>query len=129
MEVLDAYAAGLRDLDLFSHIYLLYAFHEAHATELTVVPYLDDRPHGVYATRHPARPNHIGLSIVRLVSRTGNVLDIVDVDVLDGTPLLDIKPYVPPFDCYAVQRYGWLQDKQVTDQTADRRFSGKEEKP
>ncbi len=101
------YADGLRDLDGFSHIYLLYAFHRAQQTKLLVSPSLEDETHGVFATRAPCRPNKIGFSVVRLVSIDGCTLTVEDVDVLDGTPLLDIKPYVSRFDARDSVRSGW----------------------
>ena len=92
----------------FSHVILLYHFHLVTQTRLVVVPFLDRLPHGIFATRAPSRPNTIGLSVVRLVSVTGQVLHIENVDIVDGTPLLDIKPYVPQFDHYEVDRTGWM---------------------
>ncbi len=111
VEVWPHYAAGLQDLDGFSHIILLYHLHQASGFSLSVVPFLDDRPRGLFATRAPRRPNPIGLSVVRLVEVDGCTLRIQDVDVLDGTPLLDIKPFVPQFDAPAVERIGWLAGK------------------
>lgn len=93
-----AYAPGLKDLDGFSHIILLYHFHQSKGFALEVVPFLDDKPRGLFATRAPRRPNPIGLSVVRLLKIEGAVLDVEGVDMVDGTPLLDIKPYVPQFD-------------------------------
>ena len=98
---------GLRDLDGFSHLILLYHLHRIGAARLTVTPFLDDRAHGIFATRSPARPNPIGFSIVRLVAVSGPRLDIEDVDMIDDTPLLDIKPYVPTFDARAGVEVGW----------------------
>ena len=95
VEVYPAYVNGLRDLDGFSHIILLYAFHRSADYALSVTPFLDDRERGLFATRYPARPNPIGLSIVRLLAVHDHLLDIEGADMLDGTPLLDIKPYVP----------------------------------
>ncbi|MBN1589930.1 MAG: tRNA (N6-threonylcarbamoyladenosine(37)-N6)-methyltransferase TrmO [Pirellulales bacterium] len=118
-EVRPEYGAGLRDLEGFSHVYLIYHFHEAGKPRLVVKPFLQDVERGVFATRAPCRPNPIGLSIVRLVRREGNVLHLVGVDVLDGTPLLDIKPYIARFDRIEDARSGW-QDK-VDDATAQRR--------
>ena len=112
VEVFDEYAPGLQDLEGFSHITLLYYFHRAASEELVVKPYLDDARHGVFATRHPRRPNHLGMTTVRLVERRGNVLAVAGVDMLDGTPLLDVKPYVPAFDRERGSvRCGWLAGK------------------
>lgn len=124
--VFPEYHEGLRDLETYSHIFLIYHFHQAPAPELTVTPYLQDTPRGLFATRAPCRPNPIGLSLVRLLKIENGVLHIEDVDVLDGTPLLDIKPYISRFDSCEGARCGW-QD-QVDDSTARargrRRFRG-----
>jgi tRNA-Thr(GGU) m(6)t(6)A37 methyltransferase TsaA len=117
VEVFEPFVAGLRDVELFSHIYLLYVFHRAHPAGLTVIPYLDDQERGVFAVRAPARPNPIGLSVVRLLSRDDRRLHVADLDVLDGAPLLDIKPYVPQFDCRPSASSGWLA-KHLADRTA-----------
>jgi tRNA-Thr(GGU) m(6)t(6)A37 methyltransferase TsaA len=112
VELLPEYEAGLDGLEGFSHIILLYFFHHAEpGYDLTVTPYLDDELHGLFATRYPRRPNPIGLSVVRLVRREGNVLHVDGIDVLDGTPLLDIKPYVPPFDAFPEATMGWLEGR------------------
>jgi tRNA-Thr(GGU) m(6)t(6)A37 methyltransferase TsaA len=105
---------GLEHLDGFSHIILLYVFHRATGYTLKVKPFLDDMPHGLFATRYPSRPNQLGISIVRLISLNGNILEIEGVDVLDGTPLLDIKPYVPEFDIRADVRTGWYENRSKT---------------
>jgi len=102
------FAAGLLGLDGFSHLILLYHLHQVRAPRLTVTPFLDDRPHGIFATRSPARPNPVGLSTVRLVRVLGPTIEIEDVDMLDGTPLLDIKPYIPAFDDRPGARVGWF---------------------
>ncbi len=112
VEVFEEYAPGLQDLEGFSHVTLLYYFHKAESEELVVKPYLDDVRRGVFATRHPHRPNHLGMTTVRLVERRGNVLAVAGVDMLDGTPLLDVKPYVPLFDQERGSvRCGWLAAK------------------
>jgi tRNA-Thr(GGU) m(6)t(6)A37 methyltransferase TsaA len=112
VEVFDDYAPGLQDLEGFTHITLLYYFHRATEERLTVRPYLDDVSRGVFATRGPWRPNRLGLTTVRLVERRGNVLAVAGVDMLDGTPLLDVKPYVPEFDlARGAVRCGWLSGK------------------
>ena len=124
VEVFAEFAAGLKDLEGFSHIILLYHFHRATQPRLVVIPFLDREPRGVFATRAPIRPNPIGLSIVRLLRVEGNVLHIENVDILDGTPLLDIKPYVPEFDQYEAERTGWLGAArgQVKGKRSDDRF-------
>ena len=103
---------------------LLYHFHQVQETQLLVTPFLDSRPHGIFATRAPRRPNPIGLSVVKLLGRTGNILHIEQVDLLDGTPLLDIKPYVPEFDRLRATRVGWLEQArgQVRHKKSDNRF-------
>lgn len=111
ISVFPQYAEGLDDLELFSHIYLLYAFHCSTGYELKVKPFLDDTPHGLFATRYLYRPNPLGLSIVRLISRQENLLIIEGVDMLDGTPLLDIKPYVQDFDVRTETRSGWYETR------------------
>lgn len=112
VELLPEYEEGLQELDSFSHIILLYRFHQADAGfELSVTPFLDDEPKGVFATRYPRRPNSIGLSVVRLVRREGRILQVDGIDVLDGTPLLDVKPYVPPFDAFPEATLGWLDGR------------------
>lgn len=115
-EVFPEYEEGLRDLEGFSHIYLIYHFHRAAPARLVVKPFLDDTPRGVFATRAPTRPNPIGFSLVRLVRREGHILHLEDVDVLDGTPLLDIKPYVARFDQRDDVQSGWQED--VNEETA-----------
>jgi tRNA (adenine37-N6)-methyltransferase len=101
------YIPGLQDLECFSHIILLYAFHRSQGYSLLVQPFLDNNSHGLFSTRYPFRPNPLGLSVVQLDEVCDNVLKISGVDVLDGTPLLDIKPYVPDFDVHAATRIGW----------------------
>jgi tRNA-Thr(GGU) m(6)t(6)A37 methyltransferase TsaA len=109
IDIFPQYQTGLQDLDGFSHIILLYAFHRAAPSQLIVQPFLDSNQHGIFATRAPARPNPIGLSVVRLNSVEGSRLHISGVDMLDQTPLLDIKPFVPQFDSPMVDRLGWLE--------------------
>ena len=118
-EILPVYAEGLRDLDGFSHICLLYHFHRAGAVRLTVTPFLDDQPRGLFATCAPSRPNGIGMSVVRLLSVEGCVLHLSDLDILDGTPLLDIKPLVPRFDITEELRGGW--HARIDEETARKR--------
>ncbi len=109
VEIFPEYAEGLCDLDGFSHVILIYHFHLVRNCKLKVKPFLDDELHGVFATRAPVRPNPIGLSVVRLVAVEGCTLIVEDVDIIDGTPLLDIKPYVPEFDARKAERIGWLE--------------------
>jgi tRNA-Thr(GGU) m(6)t(6)A37 methyltransferase TsaA len=109
-EVFPEFASGLRDLEGFSHVYLIYHFHQAGPAKLMVKPFLQDIERGVFATRAPCRPNAVGLSIVELVRREGNVLHLDGVDVLDGTPLLDIKPYTAKFDRFETARNGWQDE-------------------
>lgn len=123
---LDAcYAQALQDIEGFSHLILLYHFHRSGPWKPLVVPFLDTEVHGVFATRAPARPNAIGLSVVQLLRREEAVLWIRGIDVIDGTPLLDIKPYVPAFDCPGPARSGWLEGKGAHAATAraDTRFA------
>ncbi|MEJ2155708.1 MAG: tRNA (N6-threonylcarbamoyladenosine(37)-N6)-methyltransferase TrmO [Desulfobacteraceae bacterium] len=119
-----AYEPGLRDIEGFSHLILIYHFHKSRGFELTVKPFLDDHHRGVFATRAPRRPNAIGLSIVSLLERSGNVLRVGGIDVADQTPLLDIKPYVPMFDAPEATAIGWLEGKaeNFREKKSDRRF-------
>ena len=118
----ENYAAALDDIDGFDRLWLIYWMDRAGACKQRVVPYRDDREHGLFATRSPCRPNPIGISVVRLVRRQGRVLYVVDVDILDGTPLLDIKPYVPAFDAHPGSRAGWLDTCDTDRKVADGRF-------
>jgi tRNA-Thr(GGU) m(6)t(6)A37 methyltransferase TsaA len=129
VEVRPEYEEGLKDLEGFSHIILLYHFHHCQGYTLNVQPFMDDNMRGVFATRAPQRPNAIGISVVKLVQVRGCKISVEDIDVADGTPLLDIKPYVPEFDVRAVERIGWLQNKvgKVHEVSADERFRRKDE--
>jgi tRNA-Thr(GGU) m(6)t(6)A37 methyltransferase TsaA len=123
--VFEEFRTGLKDLDGFSHIILLYYFHRSNGYKLEIVPFLDDKPHGVFSTRAPNRPNAIGLSIVKLNKIKNGILYIENIDVLDETPVLDIKPYVPDFDEQTSVRTGWMQNvqkKTVTKKKSDIRF-------
>ena len=111
VEVYPEFADGLKDIEALSHIYLLYAFHKSDGYTLQVKPFLDDQEHGVFATRYPCRPNPLGISIVKLLSRKENSLTVEGIDTLDGTPLLDIKPYVPDFDLRTDVRTGWYETR------------------
>ncbi len=111
IEIYPQYVEGLKDLEGFSHIILLYNFHLVKDCSLMVKPFLDDKLHGVFATRSPARPNKIGISVVRLAAIENYILYIKDVDIIDATPLLDIKPYVPKFDYRRTSKIGWFSGK------------------
>jgi len=102
----------LKDIDTFSHIILLYLFDRAGEIKLVRPTFLDDEAHGVFASRHPCRPNSLGISVVRLLRRVENILEVEGIDVLDGTPLIDIKPYIPRFDCVPEANEGWVARKQ-----------------
>jgi tRNA-Thr(GGU) m(6)t(6)A37 methyltransferase TsaA len=121
----EQYIEGLKDLKGFSHIYVLYHFHRAKAAQLTVTPFMDESSHGIFATRAPRRPNAIGLSVLKLTAVIGPQLQIENVDILDGTPILDIKPYVPDFDHVSVERIGWLDHakSEVKKHRSDNRFA------
>jgi len=124
VEIFEEFLPGLKDLEGFSHIILLYIFHRSSSFKLEVVPYMDKESRGVFATRAPKRPNPIGLSVVRLEGIKNGICRIRNVDILDGTPLLDIKPYVPEFDGPLEVRTGWLEKarKTVEKRKADGRF-------
>ncbi len=111
VEVDRAFEDGLQDIEGFSHLVLFYTFDRLHGYALRVKPFLDDKEHGVFATRYPARPNSLGFSIVRLLGVRGNVLTVEGLDILDGTPLLDIKPYMPEFDQREDVRCGWYETR------------------
>jgi tRNA-Thr(GGU) m(6)t(6)A37 methyltransferase TsaA len=124
IEIREEFLAGLKDLDGFSHIILIYHFSLSRGYALEVKPFLDDQLRGVFATRAPKRPNSIGISVVKLIGVEGVFLYIEDVDIVDGTPLLDIKPYVPQFDSRETELIGWLSGRvQTVEQSkADERF-------
>jgi tRNA-Thr(GGU) m(6)t(6)A37 methyltransferase TsaA len=125
IEIFPQYVEGLSDLDGFSHIILIYHFHLAKSPSLIMKPFMDDQPHGIFAIRAPSRPNPIGISVVRLVEIQKNILHVQDVDILDETPLLDIKPYAPDFDPPQVERKGWLEKnvRKVQNSRDDGRFA------
>jgi tRNA-Thr(GGU) m(6)t(6)A37 methyltransferase TsaA len=124
VELEEQYVEGLADLDGFSHIYLLYEFHMAKRTALTVTPFMDTTPRGVFATRSPLRPNHIGISIVRLIGVEKNIITVQGIDILNGSPLLDIKPYIAAFDAVQQSRSGWMKgsEEDVSSMRSDLRF-------
>jgi tRNA-Thr(GGU) m(6)t(6)A37 methyltransferase TsaA len=126
VDVFPEFAPGLRDVEGFSHIYLVYHFHKAGPAKLRVKPFLQDIERGVFATRAPCRPNAVGLSIVEMIRREGNVLHLEGVDILDGTPLLDIKPYTAKFDWFETARNGWQDEVEegVARQRGRRGYKG-----
>jgi len=125
VEVFKEYHDGLKDLDGFSHIILLYHLHCSNEFRLNIVPFMDVEPRGLFATRAPNRPNPIGLSVIQLDRIEDGILHILNVDILDGTPLLDIKPYVPEFDAALKVRTGWLENARsdVSNRKSDDRFN------
>jgi len=108
IEIFKEYQEGLLSIDLFSHIYLFYIFDQAGEVQLSRKPFLDDTVHGLFATRHPCRPSGLGMSVVKLNSRKDNILHVSEIDVLDQTPVIDIKPYVPKFDWRENASNGWV---------------------
>jgi tRNA-Thr(GGU) m(6)t(6)A37 methyltransferase TsaA len=120
VEVSGRYEEGLKDIETFSHIYLFYLLDRSGDVEMVRPTFLDDASHGVFATRHPCRPNGIGASVVRLIGRDGNILEVEGIDVLDNTPLLDIKPYIPRFDRIETANEGWVADKKWRPKPPDR---------
>ena len=125
VEVFSEYTEGLKDIKGFSHIILIYHFHLSKKFSLKVIPYMDTEMRGVFATRAPSHPNPIGISVVKLLEVKENVLFVENLDIVDGTPLLDIKPYVPEFDITEIQRKGWLDKnvKKLPDSKDDGRFA------
>ncbi len=121
----EEYLDGISDLEGFSHITILFHLHKSNTYKLKVIPFLDDVFRGVFSTRAPKRPNAIGLSTVKLNSINGNVLEIENVDILNGTPLLDIKPYIPEFDYHEGTKLGWYANKKnnISSRTSDNRFA------
>ena len=123
VELFEPYAAGLKDLSGFERIWLLYWLHQAPAARLMVTPFRDTCERGLFSTRAPARPNPIGISAVKLLGVEDRLLRVAGVDVLDGTPLIDIKPYVPEFDAHPVSRSGWLDNASASRTVSDERFN------
>ena len=124
VEVFPQYEEGLKDIEGFSHIVLIFHFHLSKAYSLEVKPYMDNKLHGLFATRAPARPNPIGLSVVRLTKVERNNLHIKDIDIVDGTPLLDIKPFIPEFSSEDIIKKGWLEKniRKLPESKDDGRF-------
>lgn len=125
VELFEEFKEGLMDLVGFSHIILIYHLHRSERFKLKVKPFLDEQERGVFATRAPNRPNAIGISVVKLLEINGNLLTIENIDILDGTPLLDIKPYIIEFDCFRTESNGWISNKmkRLNDLKSDNRFS------
>jgi tRNA-Thr(GGU) m(6)t(6)A37 methyltransferase TsaA len=124
IELKEEFVPGLTDLDGFSHIIIIYYFHKSKGFALVTTPFLDSKKHGVFATRAPKRPNSIGISVVRLLKIEKNIIFIENADMLDETPLLDIKPYIPEFDIHKTEKNGWIENKKgKLDKTkSDKRF-------
>ena len=124
IEVFKEYSAGLKDIDGFSHIILIYHLHLIKNTKLEVKPFLDKETHGIFATRAPGRPNSIGISVVQLVGIDQNILTVEDFDIIDGTPILDIKPYISEFDYRDVTKNGWYKENihNLSESKDDGRF-------
>lgn len=125
IEVYREYLDGLKDLEEFSHIILVYHLHQSSGYSLKVKPFLDDKEHGIFATRSPKRPNAIGLSVLEMVGIDGNILNVNRIDIVEGTPVLDIKPYVRKFDVWDNKKEGWFTEKVkgLTEHYSDDRFS------
>jgi tRNA-Thr(GGU) m(6)t(6)A37 methyltransferase TsaA len=120
VEILPEYEAALETIEMFSHLYLFYIFDRAGEIILSRPTFLDDAPHGVFASRHPCRPNGIGMSIVKLEKRENTILHVSEIDVLDNTPLIDIKPYVPKFDLRPDANNGWVESTPMRDKPPGR---------
>ncbi|MDD5450470.1 MAG: tRNA (N6-threonylcarbamoyladenosine(37)-N6)-methyltransferase TrmO [Desulfovibrionales bacterium] len=120
IEVFPEYKEGLETIETFSHIILFYIFDKAGEIKLSRPTFLDDTPHGVFASRHPCRPNSIGISIVKLEKINKNILEVNEIDILDNTPLIDIKPYIPRFDYRKNANNGWIQTKKLRKKPANR---------
>ena len=122
IEIFPEFVAGLKDLEKFSHIILIYYFHKSKGYDLEVKPFLDNQKRGVFATCAPRRPNNIGVSIVELEKIENNILHVNKVDIIDNTPLLDIKPYIKDFDIKANLKQGWIKGKIKQNHKSDGRF-------
>ncbi len=124
IEIFEEFEEGLSDLDGFSHIYLIYLFHKSEGYNLKTKPFLSENEYGVFATRAPRRPNPIGISIVKLLNMNKNIIEVENLDILNGTPLLDIKPYIPQFDLFQTDKNGWTDNKLKISQKiiSDNRF-------
>jgi tRNA-Thr(GGU) m(6)t(6)A37 methyltransferase TsaA len=129
VHVAGQFCRGLRDLEGFERVWLIYWLHKSREVSLLVTPFLDREQRGLFATRSPARPAPLGISAVRLIAIQENLLEVADVDMIDGTPLLDIKPYVPEFDSYPGSRAGWFDKSHLPSRRADDRFAPHRGKP
>ena len=123
VEIFPEFRKGLKDLDGFSHLIFLYCFNRSDSWEPLVTPYLDDQLRGVFSTRAPRRPNPIGMTVVKLLSLEGSIIHFACADMLDGTPLLDIKPYVPKIDAPQAEKLGWIEKRKL-DMNSDNNHSG-----
>lgn len=112
LEILPEYEAGLSDIEGFSHLFVIWVFDRSEGYELLGTPPIDDRPHGVFATRSPRRPNPIGLTVVELLRRDGRLLHVRGVDMLNGTPILDLKPYLSGISAENIKR-GWMVESEA----------------
>lgn len=129
IEVYERFAAGLADLEGFERIWVISWLHRTGPVRLRVIPYLEERERGLFATRAPSRPNPIGISAVRLLRVQSNILHVADLDLLDGTPVLDLKPYAPTFDAFPGCRQGWLEGREQQAGRADGRFAPDDRAP
>lgn len=120
VEILPEYEEALKTIESFSHIILFYIFDKAGEIKLSRPTFLDDTPHGVFASRHPCRPNGIGISIVKLEKRNKNILEVSEIDIIDNTPLIDIKPYIPRFDYRENANNGWTETKKIREKPPNR---------
>lgn len=127
IEIFEAYVEGLQDIEGFSHLILIFHMHLIRESKLKVIPFLDTQEHGIFATRSPARPNPVGFSVVKLQKVSGNILFIKGIDIIDCTPLLDIKPFVPAFDVRNAEKTGWFEkrDHKISTAKDDGRFCKK----
>jgi tRNA-Thr(GGU) m(6)t(6)A37 methyltransferase TsaA len=125
----DLFVPALEDIEGFERLWLIYWMDRVGPFQAKVIPYRDSREHGLLATRSPCRPNPLGISVVRLIRREGSVLYIKDIDILNGTQILDIKPYIPEFDAYPVSRAGWFDVPGIDRRQADDRFHKNRKKP
>jgi tRNA-Thr(GGU) m(6)t(6)A37 methyltransferase TsaA len=120
VRIFQEYEKALETIETFSHIILFYIFDKAGKIRLSRPTFLDDAPHGVFASRHPCRPNGIGISIVKLIKKDRNVLEVCEIDILDNTPLIDIKPYIPRFDYRENANNGWAEGKEMHEKPLNR---------